>query len=98
MNKQQLIENFLANKSAKIETKSQATRVINALIEEMSKGIKKDGELQIIGFGTFRVKARAARSGRNPATGDTIKIKASKNVSFKAGAALKASVARTKAK
>ena len=61
-------------------------------------GIKKDGNVQLIGFGTFAVKARAARTGRNPQTGATIKIKASKTVGFKAGAALKETAAKTKKK
>ena len=96
MNKQGLIEAVLADKEAKLETKAQATRVVKAVIDGISKGIKKDGEVQLIGFGTFKVRARSARKGRNPSTGEEIKIKASKNVAFKAGTDLKAIAAKVK--
>jgi DNA-binding protein HU-beta len=68
------------------------------VLDGIAAGSKKDGNVQLIGFGTFAVKARAARTGRNPQTGATIKIKASKTVGFKAGAALKADAAKSKAK
>ena len=97
MNKQDLIEAVLANKEAGIESKAAAARAIDAVLDGIAAGIKKDGNVQLIGFGTFAVKERAARDGRNPLTGEKIKIKASKTVSFKAGAALKASVASKKA-
>ena len=89
MNKQDLIEAVLANKEAGIESKAAAARAIDAVLDGIAAGIKKDGNVQLIGFGTFTVKSRAARTGRNPQTGATIKIKASKTVGFKAGAALK---------
>ena len=89
MNKQDLIEAVLANKDAGIESKAAAARAIDAVLDGIAAGIKKDGNVQLIGFGTFSVKSRAARTGRNPQTGATIKIKASKTVGFKAGAALK---------
>ena len=89
MNKQDLIEAVLANKEAGIESKAAAARAIDAVLDGIAAGIKKDGNVQLIGFGTFSVKSRAARTGRNPQTGATIKIKASKTVGFKAGAALK---------
>ena len=92
MNKQELVAAVLANKEAGFESNAAATRAVNAVIDAIAGGIKKDGNVQLIGFGTFSVKERAARKGRNPATGETIKIKASKQVSFKAGTALKASV------
>ncbi len=98
MNKQEIIESIASNKKLNLSSKNQAGLVVSAVIDEISKGIKKDGEVQLIGFGTFRVKSRSARKGHNPATGEPIKIKASKNVGFKAGAKLKASVVRTKAK
>ena len=98
MNKQDLIEAVLANKEAGIESKAAAARAIDAVLDGIAAGIKKDGNVQLIGFGTFAVKARAARTGRNPQTGATIKIKASKTVGFKAGAALKADAAKSKAK
>ena len=89
MNKQELIAAVLADKNAGIETKAAAERAVNAVIDGISTGIKKDGNVQLIGFGTFSIKSRSARKGRNPKTGEEIKIKASKTVGFKAGAALK---------
>lgn len=83
MNKQDLIEAILANKEAGIESKAAAGRAVDAVLDGITAGIKKDGLVQLIGFGTFQVKERAARTGRNPQTGATIKIKASKTVSFK---------------
>ena len=94
MNKQDLIEAVLANKEAGIESKAAAARAIDAVLDGIAAGIKKDGNVQLIGFGTFSVKSRAARTGRNPQTGATIKIKASKTVGFKAGAALKETAAK----
>ena len=96
MNKQDLIEAILANKEAGIESKAAAGRALDAVLDGIAAGIKKDGNVQLIGFGTFSVKARAARTGRNPLTGETIKIKASKTVGFKAGAALKETAAKNK--
>ncbi|OWV01894.1 HU family DNA-binding protein [Fibrobacter sp. UWR2] len=98
MNKQELIDAILANKEAGIESKAAAARAVDAVLDGIAAGIKKDGNVQLIGFGTFTVKTRAARTGRNPQTGATIKIKASKTVGFKAGAALKADAAKSKAK
>ena len=70
---------------ADVQAGNDGMALLNAGIEE---GIKKDGLVQLIGFGTFQVKERSARKGRNPKTGEEIKIKASKTVSFKVGAAL----------
>ncbi len=89
MNKQELVAAVLANKDINLDSKAAAARVVNAVIDGISAGIKKDGTVQLIGFGTFTIKSRSARKGRNPKTGDEIKIKASKTVGFKAGAALK---------
>lgn len=69
-----------------------AERAVNAVLEGVSKGIKKDKNVQLIGFGTFSVTKRAARTGINPQTGEKIKIKASKSVKFKAGSKLKEAV------
>ncbi|MCJ8330161.1 MAG: HU family DNA-binding protein [Lentisphaeria bacterium] len=96
MNKQGLVEAILKNKDANIDTKAQAERAINAVLAGIAAGLKKDANVQLIGFGTFTVKKRAARKGRNPATGEVIKIKASKVVGFKAGAALKATASKAK--
>ena len=96
MNKADLIEAVASNKEASMESKAQAERAINAVLDGITHGIKKDGTVQLIGFGTFNVKTRSARKGRNPQTGEEIKIKASKTVSFKAGSALKETAQKAK--
>lgn len=65
------------------ETKAGAERCVNAVIDGIKKGVKKDKTVQMVGFGTFSIRKRAARTGRNPQTGESIKIKASKSVAFK---------------
>lgn len=70
-------------------TKADAGRALDAMIDAISKALKKGDTVSLIGFGTFSVKKRAARTGRNPATGETIQIKASKTPGFKAGKAFK---------
>ena len=92
MNKADLIEAVLANKDSGCETKAAAERAVAAVISGVKKGLKKDGNVQLIGFGSFTVKTRKARMGRNPQTGETIKIKASKTVGFRPGKALKGSL------
>ncbi len=77
-------------------TKACAERAVQATIDGITAGIKKDKAVQIIGFGTFAVVNRAARTGVNPKTKEKIKIKASKGVKFKAGAGLKEVAAKTK--
>jgi DNA-binding protein HU-beta len=96
MNKQELVEVVLKNKESGLETKAAAERAVKAVLAGIETGIKKDGTVQLIGFGTFQVKNRPARMGRNPKTGEAMKIKASKSVGFKAGAALKAAAAKSK--
>ncbi len=98
MNKQELMSAITSDKKAGIESKAAAERAVNAVISGISTGLKKDGVVQLIGFGTFKVKARPARKGRNPSTGEPIKIKASKTVSFKCGAELKATAKKAKVK
>lgn len=71
-------------------TKAAAGEAVDAVFEAMSKALKKEGGFTIVGFGTFKVSKRAARKGRNPQTGETIKIAASKSVRFKASSQLKA--------
>jgi DNA-binding protein HU-beta len=73
-------------------TKADAGRAVDAMIETIKKALKKGDDVTLVGFGTFSVRKRAARQGRNPQTGATIKIKASKNPAFKAGKALKDAV------
>ncbi len=80
MNKADLVE-MVATEIE--ESKVGAERAVNAVLSSIQKGVRKDKSCQIIGFGTFLVKKRKARTGRNPQTGETIKISASKSVGFK---------------
>ncbi len=89
MNKTEFVE--AVAKEAKA-TKAAANEVVNAAIEVITKALKKGNSVQLTGFGTFEVVKRAARKGRNPATGKEIKIAASKAPKFKAGAVLKKAV------
>lgn len=73
-------------------SKADAGRALDAVIEVIKNALKEDDSVSLVGFGTFQVRKRAARQGRNPRTGQTIKIKASKVPSFKAGKALKDAV------
>jgi DNA-binding protein HU-beta len=86
MNKAELIEAMA--ESADI-SKAAAGRALDGMVEAVTKTMQAGDTLSLVGFGTFSVKERAAREGRNPQTGETIKIKASKIPSFKAGKALK---------
>ena len=70
-------------------TKKDAEKALTAFTEVVTKELKKGGKIQLVGFGTFEVSERAAREGRNPQTGDTMKIAASKAPKFKPGKALK---------
>jgi len=73
-------------------SKADAGRATDAVIDVIKAALKKGDNVSLIGFGTFEVRARAARTGRNPRSGEEIKIAASKNPSFKAGKALKDAV------
>ncbi|WP_411834541.1 HU family DNA-binding protein [Pseudoxanthomonas mexicana] len=73
-------------------SKAEAGRAVDAVIASVTKALKAGDTVTLVGFGTFQVRERAARTGRNPKTGDAIKIEASKNPSFKAGKALKDAV------
>jgi DNA-binding protein HU-beta len=70
-------------------SKADAAKAVEAVIAVIEKALKKGEQVAIVGFGTFAVRKRAARTGRNPRTGATLKIKASKVPAFKAGKALK---------
>ena len=70
-------------------TKVDAAKAVDAMIEVITKALKKGDTVSLVGFGTFAVRKRAARTGRNPRTNEAIKIKACKNPAFKAGKALK---------
>ncbi|MBC6439462.1 MAG: HU family DNA-binding protein [Rhodospirillales bacterium] len=73
-------------------SKSEAARAVDAVFDSISGSLAKGTEVRIVGFGTFSVAHRAASQGRNPRTGETINIPASKQPKFKAGKALKDSV------
>ena len=86
MNKTELV----AAISEKIElTKKDSEKALKALIDVVAEELKKGEKVQLVGFGTFEVAERAASEGRNPQTGETMTIAASKNPKFKAGKALK---------
>jgi len=85
MNKGELIEAIAQGADL---SKGQATDALNATFETIKKALKKKDKVQVIGFGTFSAQNRPARNGRNPRTGETIKIKAKNVAKFKAGKAL----------
>ncbi|WP_342707490.1 HU family DNA-binding protein [Allochromatium warmingii] len=89
MNKSELIEKMA--EAADI-SKAAAGRALDALTDSIAVALKDGDTVSLIGFGTFSLKERAARTGRNPQTGATIEIKASKTPAFKAGKALKDAV------
>ncbi len=73
-------------------SKADAGRAVDAMIASITKALKEGDTVTLVGFGTFAVRQRGARTGRNPRTGEEIKIKASMNPAFKAGKALKDAV------
>ncbi|MES9855456.1 MAG: HU family DNA-binding protein [Sedimenticola sp.] len=89
MNKTELID---AMADAADISKAAAGRALDGLIGGITEALKSGDQVSVIGFGSFSVRERAARTGRNPQTGATIQIKASKNPAFKAGKALKDAV------
>ena len=89
MNKGELIDAVSSHTGL---AKADATRAVDAVLESVTGALKAGDAVSLVGFGTFVVKTRAARSGRNPRTGETIEIAASKVPGFKAGKALKDAV------
>jgi DNA-binding protein HU-beta len=89
MNKAELIDSVA---SAADLSKADAGRAVYALVNSVTAALKRGEQVSVIGFGTFSVKHRAARAGRNPRTGETIQISASNVPGFKAGKALKDAV------
>jgi DNA-binding protein HU-beta len=89
MNKGDLIEAVASDADL---SKADATRAVDAVINSITAALKAGQQVSLVGFGTFQVKARAARTGRNPRTGETIEIASSKVPGFKAGKALKDAV------
>ena len=89
MNKAELIEAVAANADL---SRADAAKAVEAVLGTVTVALKKGDQVTLVGFGTFLVKERAARTGRNPQTGQTIQIAASKVPGFKAGKALKDAV------
>jgi DNA-binding protein HU-beta len=89
MNKAELIAKIADD--AEI-TKTQANAALDSFVEAVTKSLKSGGKVTLVGFGTFSVTKRAARNGRNPQTGQVIKIKAKKVAKFKAGKELSARI------
>ena len=86
MNKTELVDAIAKKAGLK---KTEAEKFVKAFTDSVTKELKKGGKVQLVGFGTFEVSKRAAREGRNPQTGATMKIAASKAPKFSAGKALK---------
>lgn len=89
MNKQELIGAVALDLGY---TNAEAKRAVEAVVDSVSRELAAGGSVALVGFGTFAVKERAARTGRNPQTGVALQIAASKSVNFKAGKALKDSL------
>lgn len=89
MNKADLIEKVAEEADV---SKATAARALDAVLDSITRELKKGEPVTLVGFGTFAVRKRAARSGRNPRTGEVVKIKAAKVPGFKAGKALKDAV------
>ena len=89
MNKTELIDAIAESADM---SKAAAGNALNAFIDTVTEALKNGDDVSLIGFGSFTVRERAARTGRNPQTGKSIKIKASKVPAFKAGKALKDAV------
>jgi DNA-binding protein HU-beta len=93
MNKAELVEKIAQDADL---SKASADRVLNATIDQIISTVTKGGDVQLVGFGTFKSGKRAARVGRNPSTGAEIKIPAAKTVKFTAGKAFKDAVNKRK--
>lgn len=86
MNKTQLVEKIAANADL---SKASAARALDAVIDAVTEALKSGDQVALVGFGTFSVRTRAARTGRNPKTGDELQIAEAKVPAFKAGKGLK---------
>lgn len=89
MNKSELVAAVAAKTDLK---KADSEKAVKAVIDAITEELKKGEKVQLVGFGTFEVSERAAREGRNPLTGESMTIKASKSPKFKAGKAFKDSL------
>lgn len=89
MNKSELVD-LVAEKAEM--TKKDSAKAVEAVLDSITEGLVRGDKVQLVGFGTFEVRSRKEREGRNPATGEKIKIKALKVPAFKPGKALKEKV------
>ena len=89
MNKSELVSSVAEGSGL---TKADAAKAVDAMVESISAALGKGEQVAVIGFGTFSIRERAARQGRNPQTGKPMKIAASKSVGFNAGKQLKDAV------
>jgi DNA-binding protein HU-beta len=89
MNKSELVEAVADHADL---TRAAAARAVDAVLNNVTAALKQGDQVTLVGFGTFEVRSRKARTGRNPQTGEEIKIKASRSPTFKAGKALKDAV------
>jgi len=93
MNKAEIVDWLTDNHKDIFDSKTKAERALIAVVDGIKSGLQvKGAKVQLVGFGTFEVKERKARTGRNPQTGEPMKISASKTVSFRPGKSLKDSV------
>ncbi len=93
MNKAELIEAVAA---ATKKSKAEAQKTVDAVLDAITGALKKGDKVSLTGFGTFEVRQRAARKGRNPQTGETIRVKATKVPAFRPGKTLKEVIARSR--
>ncbi len=91
MNKNELVD-FIASKAQSDISKTQITEIVDLAFEGIGAELKNGGEARFVGFGTFKTARRAASTGRNPRTGETIKIAAANRVKFTPGKELKEAV------
>ena len=89
MNKSELVEAVADHADL---TRAAAAKAVDAVLSNVTTALKQGDQVTLVGFGTFEVRSRKARTGRNPQTGEEINIKASKSPTFKAGKALKDAV------
>lgn len=89
MNKAELVDAVHAKLGG---TRTDAEKALSTVLEEVTAGLQKDGSVALVGFGTFVVKHRAARTARNPRTGEPIQVPPSRTVGFRPGKALKQAV------
>ncbi len=98
MNKKELIEALYSANKDDLGSKAAAARIVDSVLEIVKSSVKKGDGINVVGFGTLSVKKQSARKGRNPQTGDIVKIPAKNVIRFKAGKALKDAASKAKIK